>query len=97
MGVKQLGPIDPDRYYSTADVADRVGVGVDTFEAWRAGGYGPRWHRLPGSRVGSSSTKQRRALPRYSGAAILAWLEQCAVETRGPLPPGAKSRPRRIQ
>lgn len=92
--LRVLEPIDPHRYYSTADVADRVRVGVDTLEDWRAKGYGPRWHSLPVRRVGDLTAEGRRAVPRYAGRDVIAWLEQCAVETRGPLPPGARSKPR---
>ena len=83
---------DPDGFLSADDVARLAGVSVDTIEKWRADGYGPRWYRLPGV---SRSREQRRAVPRYKRRDVIAWLEQCAIETRGAMPPRRRSKGKR--
>lgn len=66
-------------YLSTAEVAEMIGVGVDTIEAWRARGDGPAWYRFGRTAIGRGRSRVR-TLPRYRRSDVEAWIASKRVE-----------------
>lgn len=74
-----MGPMTGD-FLSTAEVAEMIGVGVDTIEKWRAAGDGPTWYRFGRAAVGPKGRARTRTLPRYRREDVERWIESKRVE-----------------
>lgn len=70
-------------YLSTVELAELIGVGVDTIEKWRAAGEGPAWYRFGRARVGGKGRARNRTLPRYKREDVERWIASKRVEPAG--------------
>lgn len=72
LGERRLLGIDPDKLYSTSEMADITGMSAAAYEAWRlrADPAGPPFVRLG------------RAV-RYVGSDVIAWLSNNRVSRAG--------------
>jgi hypothetical protein len=61
-----------DRWLTTVDLAQRLGVCTGTVENWRCSKIGPEWVRLTG----------KRGPIRYSLKAVLRWETERANQTK---------------
>lgn len=62
-----------DRYYSTKELAERLGVKAETLAQWRHRGQGPQPTRLNGA-------------IRYAAAAVNTWIAQQNPDQQQPQP-----------
>lgn len=75
-----MEPMSAGDFLSTAEVAELIGVGVDTIEKWRAAGEGPPWYRFGRAAVGKKGRARTRTLPRYRREDVERWIASKRVE-----------------